>query len=370
MKRFMLATTALGAVIAFAAAAPAFAGGSGSGDDSATIVQTLETSGFAWQHQPGDFGNSATIVQTQGTGDVATQEQWRNLDGNDFAIDSTQVITQTLNNGAVAQQEDNGEGFDVQTANQVFTTNTTTALQTINVEFGEENHQASDQEFDSASLVSQTIGASAPGFGSDFANTQVATQLSQANSSITQLEDGGNFNTEVALQDPGSFNTISATITAASNSNLINQTQMGSDLTEVALITAGSNNNSITQLQGVGSSFESQVATIVGSSNNVVDQLQDADSAFNTQVVNIAGGSDDGRALQYQGVGVEDGTQVITQTGPAFNNQAGQSQGNNFNVATITQTGGSNNVALQNQGTLPGQTGYMAVSGGVVVRTP
>jgi len=61
---------------------------------------------------------------------------------------------------------------------------------------------------------------------------------------------------------------------------------------------------------------------------------------------------------------VSGNAQTITQAG----GQAGQAQGNNNNVAVVTQTGGSNNIAIQNQGILPGTTGFMSVSGGQVVR--
>jgi hypothetical protein len=44
-------------------------------------------------------------------------------------------------------------------------------------------------------------------------------------------------------------------------------------------------------------------------------------------------------------------------------NEAGQAQGNSFNVAVVTQTGGTNNLATQNQGI----TGYYHVAGGHVV---
>lgn len=371
MKRLMLATTALGAVIALAAAAPAFAGGSATGDDSATVTQVGETSGLATQHQPGDAGNTAVITQTGGVSDVATQEQWRNNNGVDFAVLGVQVITQTGNSAAVASQEDNGDGGDSQTITQTANVSGTTATQTINEPFGSVNNQVANQAFDSASSVSQTIGLNPfSSTASDNTNVQVATQNFETNSTITQVIDAGSNNVEVALQDPGSNNTISAAILAGSNFNNINQTQLGSSLVETALITSGSNNNSVTQLQNVGSSSESQTATITGSSLNLVDQLQDSSSTANTQVATIAGGSNDGRALQYQGVGVTGGFQSITQTGPAFDNQAGQGQGNSFNSAVATQIGGSGNVALQNQGLLPGQTGFMTLSGGNVVRTP
>jgi hypothetical protein len=105
MKRFMLASTALSAVIALAAAAPAFAGGSQpGGDDSAVITQVRESGGLATQHQPGLAGNTATITQEFGSGDVATQEQWRDNNSVDFAVTSTQVIFQDGNNGAGGTQ--------------------------------------------------------------------------------------------------------------------------------------------------------------------------------------------------------------------------------------------------------------------------
>lgn len=373
MKKFMLATTALGAVIALAAAAPAFAGGGGSGDDSATITQVGETGGLATQHQPGDEGNTAVITQEFGSGDVATQEQWRNNNGVDFAVLGVQTIFQELNSGALAHQEDNGDGGDNQSILQFDTVGSTNATQTINAPFGSANTQIANQEFDDASSVNQTIGLNPfSSSAADTANFQEANQLFQTDSSISQVIDGGNDNVELALQsNSGNSNSISATITNASNFNFVNQTQLGTNnLFQTALITSGSNSNSITQLQNGGSSSELQTASIVGSSNNLVDQLQDTGSSVNTQVVSITGGSNVGRALQYQGVNVFGGSQTIIQTGPAFNNQAGQGQGNDFNTALAQQLGGSGNVALQNQGLLPGQTGFMTLSGSTVVRTP
>src|SRR5215472_9293701 len=67
------------------------------------------------------------------------------------------------------------------------------------------------------------------------------------------------------------------------------------------------------------------------------------------------------RALQYQADGVVGGSETITQTGDT-NTHAGQGQGNGANVAAITQTGGSGDIAIQNQGLLPGQAGYMFVN--------
>ncbi|HEU5095303.1 MAG TPA: hypothetical protein VFT77_09095, partial [Reyranella sp.] len=77
-----------------------------------------------------------------------------------------------------------------------------------------------------------------------------------------------------------------------------------------------------------------------------------------------------GRALQFQGANTSGNTETISQTGGGSFNQAGQAQGNNGNVASITQTGGVHNMAVQNQGILPGQTGFMSISGGFVARHP
>ena len=60
--------------------------------------------------------------------------------------------------------------------------------------------------------------------------------------------------------------------------------------------------------------------------------------------------------------------ETITQNGGGNGNQAGQAQGNNNNIASITQTGGSGNQAIQNQGINSGTTGFMYISGGTVHR--
>src|SRR6516165_2028259 len=109
-KLILLATSAL---VVLGAGCPAFG-------DTATITQTNETNGVATQHQPGQFGgsntdNSATIVQAGGTADVATQEQFRGTavlppGFYDLSGNSTEVITQTNNAGAMASQEDNTNG--------------------------------------------------------------------------------------------------------------------------------------------------------------------------------------------------------------------------------------------------------------------
>ncbi|HKD20894.1 MAG TPA: hypothetical protein VKB71_02720, partial [Rhizomicrobium sp.] len=105
--------------------------------DNATITQTGETNGFASQHQPGGNNNTATITQTGGTGDSAIQEQDRGTASLpccffDLSANSTEVITQTNNAGAVANQEDNTNGPDVQTITQTGNTNGTSANQTVN----------------------------------------------------------------------------------------------------------------------------------------------------------------------------------------------------------------------------------------------
>ncbi|HEY2595691.1 MAG TPA: hypothetical protein VGK33_17505, partial [Chloroflexota bacterium] len=80
--------------------------------------------------------------------------------------------------------------------------------------------------------------------------------------------------------------------------------------------------------------------------------------------------SSNGRDLQYQGPNVSGGQETILQDLGGNNNEAGQAQGNSLDVASISQHGGSNNTAVQNQGLLSTQTGFMSVSGGVVVSHP
>ena len=193
MKRLLLATTAM---FALAAAAPAFAAGAApGGDDSATINQVGEGNASASQHQPGLAGNTALINQSSGFGDSATQEQWRDNNGVDFAVTSQETITQTTNLNASASQEDNGDGGDVQKITQNHTANSS-AAQTVDEPFGFTNHQTSSQDTDASSSVSQQIGTNPTSVSqSDNNNTQTATQTGQLSSAISQLIDGGSHDT-------------------------------------------------------------------------------------------------------------------------------------------------------------------------------
>lgn len=119
-------------------------------------------------------------------------------------------------------------------------------------------------------------------------------------------------------------------------------------------------------MQETGSHNNVQTASINNGTFVRVDQLQAAGSFNNTQTVTIDS-SRFGNALQFQGAGVSGNAQTITQTGGGTSNQAGQAQGNNNNTAVVNQIGGPN-IAVQNQGILPGATGFMSVVGGQVVR--
>jgi hypothetical protein len=367
MKKTLLCGVAM---VALAMAGPSFAGqGVPGGDDLATITQIGETGGTASQHQPGSSGNQATIIQSHGHFDVATQEQFRNLPGGvDFAIKGKQTIHQgvtTGNNQATASQEDNSFN-GVQTITQDNNL-TTSATQTINNPFGGQitaNKQTSTQTGIIASSVSQLIGGIvAPGVSTFVANgdAQTATQtIGENNSTIQQtmvvLAANSTNNVQNASEAGGSFNSI----TQLQDDGSVANNQLATML--------NGNGNIFSQRQGVGSSNNHQTAHLTVGNGNVVTQEQEAGAFANTQLVTI-NASNNGRALQWQGPGITLGQQTILQDGGGNGNQAGQAQGNSSNVASITQTGGSGNVALQNQGLLPG-TGFMHVVGTTVTRTP
>jgi hypothetical protein len=358
------------AIVAMAVAGPGFAGqGVLGGDDSATIVQVGEVGGTASQHQPGLNGNVALITQTTGNGDIATQEQWRNLNGVDFAINSHQTITQTSNLRARASQQDNGlggSGGDVQTITQIGNVpvgaTSTSANQSINDPFGNGNRQTSTQTANAGSSVNQLIGQTAPGNLVGNLNTQTATQTGQVSSTIDQqislATASSNSNTQTASEIGGG---VSNLITQLQNSGSVSNSQEAS-------VNIGSL-NTIHQTQDVASHNNFQTADILAGSGNFVEQIQSANTSGDRQTVAITL-SNNGRALQFQSPGITGGLQTIVQNGGGNNNQAGQAQGNSLNVASITQTGGSSNIALQNQGLLPGASGFMHVVGTTVTRTP
>ena len=369
------------AIVALTMAGPSFAGSGGAGgDDSATITQIGEFGGTASQHQPGNQGNTASITQMNGVNDVATQEQWGNLIGVDYAINGKQTITQTANNSAVANQRDNG-GIggpgDVQTITQTGNGLSggvqTTALQQINSPLGQSNTQTSTQTNNFGSSVSQLIGLTAPGNTTtgNNNNTQTATQTGQTRSTISQSM---NLATAAPLN---TGNTQTASEIGGGSLNAITQFQdTGSETnSQVASVNVGSG-NTINQSQFANSSLNHQTANITDGSLNFVEQIQQVGAMSDTQLTTVDVSSS-GRALQWQGPGVTSASQTITQNGGGLDNQAGQAQANNFNggggsfaVATITQTGGAGNTAVQNQGLLSGQSGFMHVVAGVVTRTP
>jgi hypothetical protein len=343
-KLILLATTAL---VALGTSLPAFA-------DSATITQTGETNGFASQHQPGQFqgtatDDTATIVQAGGTGDSAIQEQDRGTATLppgffDLAANSTQMITQTNNVGAVANQEDNTNGPDVQTITQIGSVNSTSANQTVNTAGSSNEVQRSLQNQDNGSAVVQIIGASPNNVATENSNTQVATQSGQTASIIGQSVDGtSNNNSQTATENTnGVNNRISATI-------------------------LNGNSNTIVQTQDVNARNDVQSANIFGGNADYIEQYQGVGSASNSQDTSIVSSSA-GRALQYQSTNVTGGSQTIDQNAGGADNQAGQGQGNSNNVALITQNGGAGNIAIQNQGLGSSDAGFMFVNGaGVVV---
>jgi hypothetical protein len=341
-KLVLLTTTAL---LTFGTFLPALA-------DTATITQAAETNGLATQHQPGQFAgvptdNSATIVQVNGDGDVATQEQDRGgaLPGGffDLAANSTETITQTSNANARASQEDNTNGPDVQTITQTGTTNFTSSLQAISSPGGNNNNQTSTQGQDSGSSVVQVMGSVITNIAYEANNTQSATQNGQANSRISQEVDGvATFNAETATQNAS-----------------------GANNTMASVITNG-NANTIVQTQDVGATFDNQLAFVDSANGNYVEQYQGMGSSSNSQTTFVVG-STNGRALQYQANGVAGDSQFISQNSDGVGNQAGQGQGTGGNVASIVQSGGSGDVAIQNQGLLSGNAGFMFVNGGGVL---
>jgi len=369
-------------LLAFAVSVPSFGQKTGNSDDSATITQVDGGGNIATQHQPGGEGNTAAITQTEAENSTAMQEQWRNLNGVDFAVGGKQSISQTGTTGSVASQEDNGID-DIQAVTQ---TNAgvarespplptppnpafapTTVMQTINSPSGTENSQTSTQNNTNASGVSQTLGVVAPGTFILNNNSQTATQSGQTFSNIAQMVDGAsNSNSQTATESgPGTLPCDSASACAVSF-NTISQTILASDGDkQTASITGRSGFNGtfpfgagITQLQQTGSHNDTQTASINNGSTNLINQLQDANSSNNIQIVTVDD-SGFGVAVQYQGVGVSGGSETINQTGGGSFNSAGQAQGNDGSIALINQTGGMGNVAIQNQGLLPGQAGFI-----------
>jgi hypothetical protein len=222
--------------------------------------------------------------------------------------------------------------------------------------------------------VSQLIGLTAPGNTTtgNNGNSQTATQTGQTSSTISQSMN-------LAAAAPlNTNNTQTASEIGGGSLNAITQFQdTGSETnSQVASVNVGSG-NTINQSQFANSSLNHQTADITDGSSNFVEQIQQVGAMSNAQLTTVDV-SNFGRALQWQGPGVTSASQTILQNGGGFDNQAGQAQANNFfgggggsfAVATITQTGGSGNTAVQNQGLLPGQSGFMHVVGGTVTRTP
>ncbi|HUO94386.1 MAG TPA: hypothetical protein VMU22_15780 [Rhizomicrobium sp.] len=340
MNKLVLLTSS--ALVALCASFPALA-------DSATITQTNETFGNASQHQPGAIvgfqtGDSATILQQSGIGDTALQEQARFADGSDFAVNGIQSISQANNNTAFAAQQDNSVfGGDNQSITQTNSAGTQ-ASQTNNDEFTGNNVQASSQDQDSGSSVTQINGINLTNGASGGQNSQTAMQNGQTNSSISQTLDGASsFNTQVATQNYfGGGNTISA------------------------LVENGDNNH-FTQTQDSGASNDTETASFNLSSGNVITQYQGVNSSGNMQsYTNVQ--SSGGAGMQIQANGTTNSTQTITQIGFGgdYANQAGQGQAGNGNTETISQTAGFGNNAIQNQGLNFGQPGYVYLNGGAL----
>lgn len=318
------------------------------GDDSAFILQYGGINNLASQHQPGLSHNSAEIAQFFNTNSTAVQEQARNKSPVDFAVNGRQYIGQESNVSSSASQQDNSFNANQaawQLGNSVSGGVATSLVQTINNPFGYDNVQSSWQIGSKGSSVSQTIGATAPGASEMNRNRQNANQIGQNLSVIAQSIDG------------------------VSNNNYQDSTQNGGGLrnSQTATISGKSSNNTMVQKQDEDSHFNIQIASINNGNDNLTTQYQGMDSGFNIQKITIDGSSN-GRALQWQGANVAGGTQTITQVGGGLNNQAGQSQGNSYNVATILQYGGNGNQAVQNQGVSPGQTGFMSISSGHVTQ--
>ena len=349
MKRKVLASSV--AVIALCLALPVLAasGGLVVGDDSATIVQTGEANGQASQSQPGGYGNTATITQSSGSGDQATQQQNRQgfapvaaVGGGttwDMAGGGTETIAQTTNTNAVASQEDNtwdSTQTITQTNNAI-----SSATQTINASasyVSQANTQSATQTGNSRSGIAQTIGLNALNTTSTAAqNGQSAAQTNQNGSSIQQVVDGDTAlnNKQTAEQTNGSSNAI--TQQALSN---------GTGNTQSASIDYG-NGNTIGQTQngGVGNT---QTASVTGGNSNNVSQYQGIGGSGNVQTAYVSSSSN-GTIQQTQANGVSSGTQTAYQLNTYGANQIYQTQSTSGNVATVTQSFGSGNVAIQKQ---------------------
>ena len=327
MTRILLASSV--AVIALGFSFGAMAqiinpGNANPGDDSATIQQTNETGSYASQYQPGNYGNVAVITQQGGTNDSAIQDQLTNgpAGGGYQEIDQGRS---GANTSAQATQTDNSNGStqyitqDYNGPNPNYPNQPTSVTQTINALYGGTysggaNSQSATQYGNTGSTISQTIGLTGDNASTANANVQNAIQNGQTLSSITQLIDGdtGSGNQQTATQDGSGSNNVIAQQTrdsANGNSQTASQTGYGS-------------NNQISQVADLGSIGNIQSATQTGMNSGLIVQYQTGVS-YDQQYANQSLGT---------------------------NNQIGQYQSIQGAFASVTQTGGSNNLAIQNQG--------------------
>lgn len=330
MTRIVLASSAAAIALGFSFGAMAQVANPGTpnwGDDVATIQQANETGSFASQNQPGQSYNTAYIFQQGGTNESATQDQNAN---NSRAYSSRQQIYQGLNqanDSANAAQTDNSNGsfqYIQQDGNarsgdlNTRTTQTITAYQGGTLS-GLGNYQWAEQTGNYGSSIAQTIGQATDIGNQAHANSQTATQSGQTNSSIIQFIDGSN-----GPSEGGSGNTQTATQTSNGAGNVIAQQTFGSPIgnTQTATQTGYGSFNQISQYEYGGNIGSIQTATQDGNTNGLILQYQSA--TYSNQQT----------ATQSYGIG----------------NQIGQYQAGYGNFASASQTGGSNNLAIQNQG--------------------
>ena len=327
MTRILLASSV--AVIALGFSFGAMAqivnpGSANPGDDSATIQQANETGSYASQYQPGNSGNVAIITQQGGTNDSAIQDQY----SNGPAVAGLQQINQGVlgsNTSAQASQIDNSNGSsqiinqDYNGPNPNYPNQPTSATQTINAVYGgtfvgAANIQSATQYSNIGTTISQTIGLTSDNSSTANGNSQSANQSDQTASSITQVIDGdtGSGNTQTAIQSSnGSNNVIAQQTRNSAYGNLQTATQSG----------YGSNSQ-ISQVADLGSFGNIQSATQTDMNSGLI--------------------------VQYQ-TGVSYDQQYAAQSS-GTNNQIGQYQSIQGAFASVTQSGGSNNLAIQNQG--------------------
>jgi hypothetical protein len=392
MLRHLLASSV--AVLAISVSLPALAQ---SLSDSAYITQTNETGSLATQNQPGGQGNAAYITQSGGTTNTATQDAAPSVPPFTaaYATGGFQTITQTNNDSVVASQISTGVSGGqtiTQTANRKNGTVKTTATQNFNSSAkGVGSQQTATQTNNAGASVTQSMN------WGERNNTQVATQSGQTGSTISQTlywTQQTNNSQSSSQSGTGTNNTQASEIVNGWDAgSRTTQSQVnGTSNSQYAGINQGLSSISQSQTGGVGNSQAGRVDTSgIGSLNNTLDQVQDQGVA-NVQTATVVHGNRN-TAIQYQGIGGAGNTQTATfgtMTSQASmglitqrqdngssagtqiasqdsgtTNQIAQYQGNSNNYASATQSGGSGNLAIQNQGGIY----FTASTGNVLNRT-